>query len=201
MIGRAPEVDQGEIELPGVFVDAGATPDDLLELGHGAYCAVQNDKSAGLGVHTGGEQARGGDEDGIPGLRVDEATDLGTALGVIPGDPPDVTVILLNEVRVLIDEGLAHPGGVFGVHAENDGLLKPVAALLEEVGDLFRHELRAVVDDEGAVEVLLIVETVLDLVTLTVHGAFLRAVAFDIPVDVDLHHLSRARGSRRRCPA
>ena len=36
MAGRAPEIHQGEIELPGVLMHSGAAPDDLLELGHGA---------------------------------------------------------------------------------------------------------------------------------------------------------------------
>ena len=62
MAGRAAEVDQGEVELLGVLVDAGAAADDLLELGHRADRAVEHDQAAGLGIDAGGEQPRGGDE-------------------------------------------------------------------------------------------------------------------------------------------
>lgn len=51
MVGRAPEVHQGEIILLGVFVDPRAPAHDLLELGHRADWAVENDQPAGLGVH------------------------------------------------------------------------------------------------------------------------------------------------------
>src|SRR6202043_1307074 len=63
--GRAAKVDQGEIELLGVLVHAGAAPDDLLELGHRAHRAVETDQAAGLRIDAGGQQSRGGDEDGI----------------------------------------------------------------------------------------------------------------------------------------
>ncbi len=49
VVGRLPEVEQGEVILPRVFVDAGAAPDDLLEFGHRADCAVEYDQPAGLG--------------------------------------------------------------------------------------------------------------------------------------------------------
>ena len=75
------------------------------------------------------------------------------------------------------------------VDAEDDGLLEAVAAFLEELGDLLGDQLGAVVDDEGAVEVLLVVDAVLDLVAVAVHLALLGAVALDVDVDVDLDHL------------
>ena len=62
MVGRAPEIDQREIELLGVLVNAGAAPDDLLELGHRADGAVEHDQPAGLGIHAGREQPGGRDE-------------------------------------------------------------------------------------------------------------------------------------------
>ena len=62
MAGRATEIDEGEIELLGVLVDARAAPDDLLEFGHRADRAVEYDQPAGLRVHAGREQAGGRDE-------------------------------------------------------------------------------------------------------------------------------------------
>ena len=69
-------------------------------------------------------------------FRVDEVAELGLALGVVAGDAHDVAVVLGDEVGVLVDERLAHAGGVLCVDAEDDGLLEAVAALLEELGDL-----------------------------------------------------------------
>ena len=133
MVGGLAEVDQGEVVLLGVFVNAGAAADDLLEFGHGADFAVEDDQPAGLGVDAGGEQAGGGDDDRVSGLRVDEVAELGLALGVVAGDAHDVAFVLLHQVRILVDEGLPHAGGVFGIDAEDDGLLEAVAAFLEEV--------------------------------------------------------------------
>ena len=99
MVGRAAEVDQGEVELLGVLVDAGAAADDLLELGHRADLAVEHDQAAGLGIDAGGEQARGGDEDRILRFRVDEVAELGLALGVVAGDAHDVAVVLVARGR------------------------------------------------------------------------------------------------------
>lgn len=53
MAGRAPEVDQREIELLGILVHAGAAPNDLLELAHRADLAVEHDQAAGLRIDAG----------------------------------------------------------------------------------------------------------------------------------------------------
>ena len=66
--GRAAEVHQREVELLGVLVDAGAAPDDLLELGHRADFAVEHDQAAGLRIDAGGQQPRGGDD--APGTSI-----------------------------------------------------------------------------------------------------------------------------------
>ena len=166
VVGRLAEVDQGEVVLLGVLVDAGAAADDLLELGHRADFAVEHDQAAGLGIDAGGEQARGGDDDRVLRLRVDEVAELGAAFGIVAGDAHDVALVLLDQVGVLVDERLAHAGGVFGVHAEDDGLLEAVAAFLQELGDLLGDALGALVDDQVAVEVLLVVDAVLDLVAV-----------------------------------
>ena len=166
--GRAAEIDQREIELLGVLVDAGAAPDDLLELGHRADRAVEHDQAAGLRIDAGGKQPRGGDEHGIFRFRVDEVAELGLAFGVAAGDAHDVAVVFVAQIRVLVDERLPHAGGVLFIHAEDDGLLETVAALLEELGDLLGDQLGAVVDHQRAVEILGVVDAVLDLLAVAV---------------------------------
>ena len=94
MAGRAAEVDQREVELLGVLVDAGAAPDDLLELGHRADLAVEHDQAAGLRIDAGREQPRGGDEHGVLRFRVDEVAELVLAFVVAAGDAHDVAVVL-----------------------------------------------------------------------------------------------------------
>ena len=61
------------------------------------------------------------------------------------------------------------------IDAEDDGLLEAVAAFLEELGDLLGDQLGALVDDQRAVEVLLVVDAVLDLVAVAVELAPSRA--------------------------
>ncbi len=68
MAGRAAKVDQREVELLGVLVDAGAAADDLLELGHRADRAVEHDQPAGLRIDAGREKPRGRDQHGIASI-------------------------------------------------------------------------------------------------------------------------------------
>lgn len=127
VVGGFAKVNQREIELACVLVHAGAAPDDLLELGHAADLALQHDEAAGLRVHAGGEQARSGDDHGHLGLGVDEVAELLFAFGIVTGDAHHVARVLLHQVSVFIDEGLAHAGRVGRVHAKYDGFLEAVA--------------------------------------------------------------------------
>ena len=145
-----------------------ATSDDLLELGHGADFAVEHDQAAGLCVDPGGEQARGGDDHRGGRLRVDKIAELCGALGVVAGDAHDVARVLPSEVGVFIDQGLTHARGVFGIHAEDNGLLPAVAALLEEVRYPPGDAPGALVNDQVTVKIFLVVETVFDLVAVLV---------------------------------
>ena len=164
-------------------------PQDLLELGHGADLAVKHDQAAGLDIDPGGKQPRGGDQHGIFGFRIDEVVQLRLALGVTAGDAHDVAVVPVHQVGVIVDERLPHAGGVFLVDAEDDRLLEAIAAFLQIPGDLASHQLGAFVQDQSAVEVLEVVETVFDLVAVPVELPLLGAVAFHVPVDMDLDDL------------
>ena len=62
--GGAGVVEDVEEELAVVVAHAGAAADDLLELGHGVDHADQHDVLAGRHVHAGGQQLRGGEDDG-----------------------------------------------------------------------------------------------------------------------------------------
>lgn len=125
----------------------------------------------------------------IPKRGVDEIVELGLSVGVVAGDAHDVFGILPGEVLVLVEQGLAHAGGVVGVDAEDDGLLETVAALLEVVRDPLGHAPAALVDDQGPVEVLPVVTAARDQLTVGVGLAGCRAVALHIHVQVHLDDL------------
>ena len=84
-----------------------------------------------------------------------EVAELSLPLRVAAGDAHDVAVIFVAEVLVLINQGLPHAGGVLLIHAEDDGLLEAVATLPEEVGDLCRDQLGAVIENEGGFYLIL----------------------------------------------
>lgn len=56
-----------------------------------------------------------------------EVADLGAAFGVVAGDTHNVALVLLDQIRVFVGNGLPHPRGVFGIHAEHDGFLETIA--------------------------------------------------------------------------
>ena len=93
------------------------------------------------------------------------------------------------QVGVLVDQGLAQARGVFGVDCEDDGLLEAVAGFLQVFGDLLGHDAGALVQHQGAVEVLGVVDAVPDLFAVAVELAFFGTVAFDVAIDVDLDDL------------
>ena len=59
------EIDDGEEVLVVIFVDARATANDLLELGHRLDALIQHDELAGLGIHARGHQFGGGRDDRV----------------------------------------------------------------------------------------------------------------------------------------
>ena len=128
MVGGFAEIKQGEIVLAGILVDARAAAHYLLELGHGAHFTVKDYEAAGLGINSGREQARGGDDDRVFCFRVNKVAELGAAVRIITGDSHDIALVFLDHISVFIDKCLAHYCGMLGVHAENNGLLKTVIA-------------------------------------------------------------------------
>ena len=76
-----------------LLIDARATPDDLLELGHGLNTLVQNDQLARLCINTRCQKLGCGSDDRIARFRVDEVVELGLAKRIVAGDPHSVPVI------------------------------------------------------------------------------------------------------------
>ena len=78
---------------------------------------------------------------------------------------------------------------MFLIDAKDDGFLETVVALLEKAGDFPGDKLGAVVNNEGAVKILGVIDTVLDLIAFPVGVAPLRPIALDIEIDMDFDDL------------
>ena len=145
---------------------------------------------AGLRIDAGGHQLRRRGDDREGGLGVDEVVELRLALVVVAGDAHDVLAVGGGEIRVGVDQRLAHALGVVDVLAEDDGLGEAVGGL-EKLGDLGGDELGALFEDQAPVEVRLVVLAVLDELAVLVRLALLRAPTFQVLVDADADDLVR----------
>ncbi len=174
-----------------------AASDDLLEFRHGTDRTVEHDQATGLCVHTRGKQAGSRHENGIFCFRVYEIPQLRLPFIVATSDSHHVAVIFVAQVFVLIDQSLAHARGMLFINAKHNRFLETVVALFQEVRDFLGNELGAVVDNEGTVEILGVVNAVFDLVAVPVHISPLRPVAFNIHIDMDLHNLVRRKEAVR----
>src|SRR5262245_50581590 len=82
-----------EEEFIVVFVNARASTDNLLELGHRIDAAVQHDEMTGLGVHAGGHEPGGRGDDGKSRFRIDEVIELYFAFFVVAGNAHHILVV------------------------------------------------------------------------------------------------------------
>ena len=187
--GRAGVVEDVEPELAVVVADAGAAADDLLELGHGADHAGQHDVLAGGGIHAGGEQLRGGEDDRRAGLHVLEAARVAAAdVAFVGGDPADVVAdAAATRSAFRLFRAAAHLVGVLLVHAEDDGLGEAVG-LLEELGQVPGDGLGAGPQGDDALEVLGLVFLVGDVAAVAVQLVLARPPAGGVPLGDDPVH-------------
>ena len=149
---------------------------------------IQNDQLAGLGIHAGGHQLGCGGDNRETALRVDEVVQLRLARRIVAGDAHHIAGVLRRQVGVLIDQRLAHALGVVGVLAKDDGLGVTIDAL-EILGHLAGHQGGALLQHQGAVEIPLVVDTVLNQLAVIIPLARFGPPALKVPVQVDAHHL------------
>ncbi len=158
-----------------VVAHAGAAPDDLLELGHRADHAREDDVLAGRGVHAGGEELGGGEDGGRERFRVLEAAEVAAPdVALVGGDTADVVGVLAGEVAVEVGQRAAHLVGVRLIDAEDDRLGEAVG-LLEEAGQVAGDRLGAGAQGDDPLEVLgvvlLVGDGLTEAVELTPGGA------------------------------
>ena len=78
---------------------------------------------------------------------------------------------------------------VVGIYAENYGFLEAIATSSEVVADPFRYPACALVDDQGAIEILLVVDAIIYFIATVIHFTPLWAVALHVYIQVDADHL------------
>ena len=193
MVGGFAKVNQREVILRAVFVYSGTTPDNLLELGHAADLSLQHNQAAGLRIHPGRQQTGGGDDNRHIGFGVNEIAQLFFALCIITRDAHHVARMFFNQVSVFIDESLAHAGGVWGVYAKHNGFLKAVTTGFEVVAHPLGNARGAVVDDEVAVKVFLVVKPVFNFLPVLVYFTGRGAVAFNVHIQMHLDDFVRCQ--------
>ena len=78
---------------------------------------------------------------------------------------------------------------MLGIYAEHYGFLEAIATSSEVVADPFRYPACALVDDQGAIEILLVVDAIVYFIATVIHFTSLRAVALHVYIQVDADHL------------
>ena len=106
-------------------------------------------------------------------------------LGVAARDSHDLAVVFIAQVFVFVNQSLPHSRSMFLIHAKENGLLEAISAFLEEIGDFLGNELRAVVNDDIAVEVLGVVNAVFDFIAFPVGIPPFWPITLDIQVNMD----------------
>ena len=185
------EIHDGEILFAVVGLEACATTDDLLELGHGVYVVIQNDEPARFAVHASRHQFGGRNDHGIFAVLCDKVVELRLALGVVAGNTHDILGILRHEVAVFVHERLPHPLCMVNVHTEYDGLGKAVV-FFQKASDTLRHGGGALIDNEVFIVILGVVLPVLDLVPVDVVLSSRGPPTFQVFVQADAENFVRS---------
>ena len=186
--GRTGVIENVEPELAVVIAHARAAPDDLLELGHGIDETHKNDVAAGGRIEAGGEQLRGGEDDGRARLHVLKPLHVTTPnVAFVSGDAADVIGKLLDEVGVQVVKRRAHLGGVFLIHAKHDGFGETVG-LLEEICEMPGDSLRAGAKGHASLEIGRGINFVRDFAAVTVEFVLARSPTGGVPLRHDAMH-------------
>ncbi len=102
-------------------------------------------------------------------------------------------MIFVAEIFVFVNQRLPHPRRMLLIYAKHDGFLETVVAFFQEVGDFLGDELGAVVNYESAVKILGVVDTILNLVAVSVHITPLWPITVDIHIDMNLDDFVRSQ--------
>ena len=186
--GGARVVDDVERELAVVGSQSRAASDDLLELGHRADDPGQHDVLARWSVDAGGQQVRGGQDDGRSRLHVLEPGPVSVAdMTLVRSDPAHIVGVFLDQIGVELGERAAHLQCVLLADAEDDRLRETVG-LAHEAGEVPGDGPGPRPDRDQTLEVRGVVLGVRDRSSVPVDLALARAPSGGIVVGDDTMH-------------
>jgi hypothetical protein len=139
-------------------------------------------------VDAGRHELRGGDDDWVALLGVDEVVELRLALGVVAGDAHDVLAVLGAEVAFALTSA-SRIRSAWSMSSQKTMVLSYRSVSVRNCVTFFATKLRALLQHERAVEVALVVDAVLDLLAELVALALLGAPAGEVLVEVDADDL------------
>ncbi len=180
-IGNIAKIENGKKCFAEFFIDAGATTDNLLELGHGSDVAVKYDKFAGLRIHSGGHKFGCGGNNRVEFFRIDKVIQLAFAFFVIASDLHDVFGVVYHQITVGIGQRCAHTLGMFDIHAEHYGLVE-VVGLFQVFGNSVSDSLGTLVNHKIRVVILAVIDTVINQLTAFIGFARFWPPAFQINI-------------------
>ena len=175
-----PKIHDGKIKLAIIFIDAGATPNDLLKFSHRSNAPIQHNKLASLGINAGAHQLGSSTDNWVGRFGVNKVIELGFAFIVVAGDAHDVFCIGRCEVGIGVNHSLAHSFGMIDIFAKDDGLGKAVGCL-EKLRDLFGNKGGTLFENQIPIIVAYIVFTVFDNLPVLV-GLPVKGTPANIPI-------------------
>ncbi len=137
---------------------------------------------------------------GYLALGEDEVIELGFALFVIARDTHDIFAVLRGQIAVFIDQCLTHALCVVDIFAEDDGFVEAVGPA-QEFTDLMGDQLGALLQHQGFVEILLVVDAVFDLVAVLIHHTRSRVASRQDPCRDRCARPCRGQENHHRSPA
>ena len=161
------EIHHNKMGLSILLPQAGAAPDDLLKLSHRANHLIQNDQLGHLTVGPGREQFRSSCNDRILGRHRDKIAQFLFAILIAAGNAHHIIRVLLDHVRIQIDQRPPHPlSGIFRC-AEHNRLGHTIGAF-QVACDFGSYLLNAVFDDNVIVVVAVGINPIRDLIAVDV---------------------------------
>ena len=175
-----PKIHDGKIKLAIIFIDTGATPNDLLKFGHGGNAPIQHNKLASLRINAGTHQLGSSTDNWVGGFGVDKVIELGFAFIVVAGDAHDVFCIGRCKVGIGVYHCLSHSFGMIDIFAKDDSL-GIAAGCLQKFRDLLGNKGSTLFENQSPIIVADIIFTVFDNLPVFI-GLPVKGTPANIPI-------------------
>ena len=177
-----PEVHNYKVGLAFLFAQTGTTANDLLELGHRANHFVQHDQLGHLTVCTGGQQFGSCGDNRAFLAGGNEIFQFALSVKVTAGNTDNIIGILLNHIRIQIDQGNTHTLCSIFIGAEHDGFGHAVGAL-QVSSDFGGYLLHPILNNDVVIIITIGVNAVWNL-----HTVYIQLTTLRMPTVTDIRH-------------